>query len=160
MLRFQVASATKTAKKKKSNWGGAREGAGRKPNGDKAGNSRLKRPVHKGKHPVHTWLEVQDDVPNLKTKKRIKAVQEATEAAARPGFRVKQFAVHRNELHFIIDAEDQVALSRGMQGLSIRIARVLNLTMEREGRFFSDRYASEFLDSPAKLRKARKEFFG
>ena len=44
-----------------------------------------------------------------------------------------------------------MSLSRGMQGLSVRIARALNRIMQRRGRVFDDHYHSRVLPSPTEL---------
>ena len=55
------------------------------------------------------------------------ALIEAFRAGAkRFGFRLVHYAILTNHLHFIVEAKDRQALSRGMQGLLIRIARRLN----------------------------------
>ena len=47
--------------------------------------------------------------------------------------RIIEFSVQGNHLHLIVEAENSDALSRGMQGLAIRIAKALNSLMERAG---------------------------
>jgi hypothetical protein len=46
------------------------------------------------------------------------------------------------------------ALSRGVQGLSVRIARALNRRMQRRGKVFADRYHHRVLASPRQVRTA------
>src|SRR6185436_14700651 len=70
------------------------------------------------------------------------------------GFRLVQFSVQTNHLHLICEAEDKRALSRGMQGLAIRIARRMNRLAERKGKLFADRYHASILKSPTQVRRA------
>jgi hypothetical protein len=65
-----------------------------------------------------------------------------------------QFSVQTNHIHLICEAEDKRALSRGMQGLAIRIARRMNRLAERRGKFFADRYHASILKSPTQVRRA------
>ncbi|HET7785334.1 MAG TPA: hypothetical protein VFL36_05150 [Myxococcales bacterium] len=67
---------------------------------------------------------------------------------ARPRF---EFTVLGNHLHLVVEADDDAALSHGMQGLNIRIARALNRLMDRKGRVFADHYRSRLLRSPTEL---------
>jgi len=64
-------------------------------------------------------------------------VSDAVEAALAKGskkfFRVCEYSVQRNHIHLIVEADDTVALSRGMQGLVARIAKAVNRTMHRKG---------------------------
>ena len=45
-----------------------------------------------------------------------------------------------NHLHLVVEAEDRVALSRGMQGLMVRMALHLNSALRRRGKVFADRF--------------------
>ena len=63
--------------------------------------------------------------------------------------RVIAFSIQGNHLHFIVEANDTEALSRGMQGLCIRMAKALNAMMRRSGRVFADHYHSRLLRSPS-----------
>ena len=51
-------------------------------------------------------------------------------ARERHGLRVIEFTVLGNHLHLLVEADDDLALSRGMQGLCIRIAKALNRVMD------------------------------
>jgi hypothetical protein len=64
---------------------------------------------------------------------------------------VIEFSVQGNHLHLIIEADDSEALSRGMQGLCVRIAKALNAMMGRSGKVFGDHYHSRLLHSPTEL---------
>jgi putative transposase len=55
-------------------------------------------------------------------------------------------------LHLVCEADDQRALARGMQGLSIRLARRLNRLLGRAGRVLRDRYHSRVLKTPVEVR--------
>ncbi len=70
------------------------------------------------------------------------------------GLRLCEFSVQGNHLHLVVEATDRRALSRGMQGLSIRIARGLNRLMGRQGRVLADRYHARILRTPTEVRRA------
>ncbi len=72
----------------------------------------------------------------------------------RRGFRLVHFSVQGNHLHLIVEAPDSVRLSRGLQGLAVRIARRLNRLMARTGRVFADRYHGHVLRSPVEVARA------
>jgi hypothetical protein len=59
-----------------------------------------------------------------------------------------------DHLHLLVEAADERALARGMQGFSIRLAKGINRRMERSGRVFGDRYHSVILTSPKQVRRA------
>jgi putative transposase len=130
-------------------WGGARAGAGRKPRGRQAGVSHLRRPVHAGRHPLHVTLRVRRGLPALRKHELFIEVRKAlTAARERFGFRLVHFSVQRDHLHLLAEAADRRALSRGVQGLSIRVARAVNRQLGRRGKVFADRYHARALKTP------------
>jgi len=54
----------------------------------------------------------------------------------------------------IVESTDRTCLSRGMQGLLIRIARGLNRLWQRVGKVFADRYHDHILRTPRETRHA------
>ena len=82
-----------------------------------------------------------------------RAVRRAlTGARARFGFRLVHFSVQRDHLHLLAEASDRRALSRGMQGLSIRVAKAVNRRLGRRGAVFADRYHARALKTPREAR--------
>ncbi|HEX3849439.1 MAG TPA: transposase [Polyangiaceae bacterium] len=73
---------------------------------------------------------------------------------ARADFRVIQFSVQSDHLHLIVEAKDKSVLSRGMQGLAIRVARAVNKLLFRRGKVWADRFFSRALTSPRALKNA------
>jgi len=136
-------------------WGGARAGAGRKAKGDRPGVSHLRRPPHSSRHPLHVTLRVQRGVSSLREHSLFVVVRKALAAAKQQfGFSLVHFSVQRDHLHLIAEAIDRRALSRGVQGLAIRLARAVNRQLERKGRLFADRYHARALKTPREVRFA------
>ena len=130
-------------------WGGKRKGAGRPPKGPTTGVSHLRRPSLSRHHPVHVTLRIAPGLPSLRDGRLFSAVRFAFAAGReRFGFRLVHFSVQSNHLHLIAEAADSLALARGLQGLSVRVARAVNRTLMRHGRLFADRYHSRALKTP------------
>jgi hypothetical protein len=140
--------------------GGKRKGAGRKPSGKfgrGAGVPHRRRGEHKRNWPVHISITVLPDLPSLRGRRCIKAIERAFWGAChrgRPDFRPVHFSVQKRHVHLIVEAECGLALSRGMQGLCIRIARALNKALRRRGKVFSDRFFSRAMSKPAETRNS------
>ena len=135
-------------------WGGRRRGAGRKPNGDKAGVPHLTR-ARLRRLAVHVNWRMRDHVWNLRSRRCFRRIEAALWAACdRFGMRITHFSVQGNHIHLIVEAEDQACLSRGMQGLGIRIAKKLNRVMGRSGAVLADRYFAHVLRTPSEIRRA------
>lgn len=106
--------------------------------------------------PVHVTLRVLPHVWNLRSQRSLRVVEAALEAAtaASDTFRVVHFALEGNHLHLLVEADGQRALSSGMQGLCIRLAKGLNRMMGRRGNVFADRYHARVLGTPSEVRNA------
>ncbi len=74
--------------------------------------------------------------------------------AERLGMRIVHFAVEGNHVHLIVEAAETQALSRAMQGFSIRVAKGLNAMMHKRGRVLGDRYHARPLRTPTEARRA------
>jgi len=136
--------------------GGARPGAGRKPNGARAGVSHLTRPVLAARFPVHVTWRMDREVWNLRSRRCFGVMQRAMYAGAvQFGFRLVHYAVMGNHVHLLVEAPHRVALGRAMKGLGVRIARGLNRVMKRQGRVIGDRYHAHILRTPTEVKRAR-----
>ncbi len=135
-------------------WGGLRKGAGRKPKGDRALVTHTQRPALATRFPVHVTLRVLPPVWSLRSKRGYRVVRRALAGGGdRFGMRLCEFSIQGNHLHFVVEAEDARALSRGMQGLSIRLAKGLNRMMARTGKVLADRFHARILRTPTEVRR-------
>jgi REP element-mobilizing transposase RayT len=82
------------------------------------------------------------------------------EAGDRNGMRIAHYSIQGNHLHIVVEAEDAAALSRGMQGLAVRIARRLNRHLGRRGPVFADRYHANVLESRRQVANAVRYVVG
>jgi putative transposase len=136
-------------------WGGARKGAGRKPEGERAKVSHRTRAPLASRFPVHVTMRLREGLPSLRRASELRALCVAFEGGAqRFGFRLNQYSVQTTHLHLIVEAPDRRALSRGVQGLAVRVARRLNRLWQRKGKVFSDHYHDRILRTPKEVRNA------
>jgi REP element-mobilizing transposase RayT len=70
------------------------------------------------------------------------------------GMRLIEFSVQADHIHLVVEAEDKKALTRGMQGLTIRLARAINRVLGRKGAVFAERYHARILKTPTEVRNA------
>jgi putative transposase len=137
-------------------WGGKRKGAGRKPGGGRAGVRHARRPGLKKRFPVHVTWRMEKSVWNLRTRRCFTALSRAFWGGAnRFGFRLVHYSVQGNHLHLLVEANDERALSRGMNGLGVRVAKGLNRVMGRHGGVLAERYHAHILRTPTEARRAR-----
>ena len=136
-------------------WGGKRKGAGRKPKGERPGLRHDKREVLLARFPVHVTWRMRHSVWNLRSRRCFSKLSEAFCGASRVGFKLVHYSVQGNHVHLLVEAQDARALSRGMCGLGVRVARGLNRVMRRRGKVLDDRYHAHILRSPTEARRAR-----
>jgi REP element-mobilizing transposase RayT len=133
--------------------GGARKGAGRKrlPAALRCTPHRA-RAKHRARHPVHVTLRAF--TRSLRSQHVAGTVLNALRDSNSPQFRVVHHSVQDNHLHLLVEAESKRALSSGVRGLMIRIARRVNQLLFRRGRFWADRWHGSALTSLRQVRNA------
>lgn len=134
-------------------WGGAREGAGRKRRTRELPHAA--RPSISPRAPLHVTVRIRGGLPSLREQALLVRIRASlTEAKERFGVRVVHYSVQRDHLHLIVEAKDRRALTRGMRGLGVRVARGVNGTLRCTGRVVGDRYHARALRTPREVRNA------
>lgn len=110
------------------------------------------RGVHRKAHPVHITLRA--GIHSLRKQQVARTLLAGLRDSNRDWFRVVQYSAQDNHVHLIVESEDLRALSSGVRGLMVRIARRVNSLLRRRGRFWADRFHSRELESPRQVRHA------
>jgi len=132
--------------------GGPRPGAGRKPGPVRRTPHRARRPLA-SRFAVHVTLGVDESLPDLRGEFLSAQLQDCLrEGKERDGFRLVHYCLLTHHLHLIVEARDADALTQGIRGLSVRLARRINTFAGRFGRVFSDRYFARILRTPRETR--------
>lgn len=98
-------------------------------------------------------LRTKPELGNLRKKQTHRVIRRALVEGCDTGtFRICHYSVQRHKLLLLVEADGRDALSRGMQGISVRIAKALNRVWERNGSVFADRYATEPIKTSAAMR--------
>lgn len=140
--------------------GGSRDGAGR-PKKPGSGVAHLRRAKLSRHQPVHVNWKVVEGLPSLRRKRLMRVIERAFEQSCqRLGMRLVHYSVQSRHMHLICEATGERALSRGMQGLGIRLAKALNRALGRKGKVFADRFHSHVLKTPREVRNALRYVLG
>jgi REP element-mobilizing transposase RayT len=100
-------------------------------------------------------LRVVEGLRSLRSPRSYNALFDVLKAGCdRNGFRLVEYSVQTNHVHLICEAEDRKVLSRGIQGLSVRMVKALNRVLDRTGGLFADRYHDHVLRTPREVRNA------
>ena len=106
----------------------------------------------KERFPVHVTVRIARGLPGLRDRNAYRLLLRSFRAGRdRFGFRLNHYSVQTNHIHMIVEAEDSRSLTRGMQGLQIRIAKALNKLWHRAGKVFADRYHNRILCTPREV---------
>ncbi len=140
--------------RKKSGWGGPREGAGR-PARARAPVHHVKRPPVAHRFPCHVTLRVRRGVPRLRTGRFVREFRRSLgEACERKGFRVVHYSIQHDHVHMIVESGGKAALGRGMKSVAARFARAVNRVFRRSGPVLEGRYHLRVLKTPREVRSA------
>jgi hypothetical protein len=145
--------------------GGRRPGSGRprtRPHPGLVGPGvpHLRREYFEARLPVSVKVRMQPSVGRLSAQRRIQEIESALrDARDRSGMRIVHYAISDKELRLLVEADGAVALARGMQGVSVRIARRLNRLDERRGSVFVDRFAARALLTVDDAAEAARDLF-
>jgi putative transposase len=132
-----------------------RKGAGRKAAAARAGFvEHGRRPAHDEETPVHVTVRAVGGVPFLRSQRVFAAIRALFARASEKGLRLLQFSVQGNHLHMIVEANEKIALARGMQRLLSRLAMTINAIAKRHGKVWRDRYHRRDLTTPQQFRNA------
>jgi REP element-mobilizing transposase RayT len=137
-----------------NNWGGARPGAGRKPN-PRRNTPHRARPKHSRAEPVHVTLRAR--LAPLRSQHVFPTVRLALLRAGQRDpktFRLVHFSVQHDHVHLIVEANDKRSLSSGIRSVAVRVARYVNDLLARRGTLWADRYHSRPLRTPSEVRRA------
>ena len=135
--------------------GGARKGAGRPRQGDRARVSHGGREAFSKEHVVHVTCRLERGLPSLRNARTVELLMEyLARVCERSGFRVVEYSIQGNHIHLLCEAASSEALSAALNGILSGMARVLNNYWGRRGRVFADRYHAELITTPTQCRNA------
>jgi REP element-mobilizing transposase RayT len=137
--------------------GPRRKGAGR-PRRLKAGEWHKRRADVNHRHPQHVTLRVVGEVGHLRRRFIWRAVRKALlRTAERTDFGIVHLSVQGNHIHLVCEADNKVALAKGVKGFEVSAAKRINDELivggkRRKGQVFADRYHVRAMSS---LRQTR-----
>ncbi len=108
---------------------------------------------------MHVTLRARAGLPPLRHGGLFGEIRDAIRRANRSpavgeAFRVTHFSIQNDHAHFIVEAHDKETLSRGLRGLTIRLARAVNRALDVRGAVWGDRYHARALKTPRAVRNA------
>ena len=120
----------------------------------KSGVAHRSRPQLPSRFPVHVTLKVLPRIASLRRRSAFRAISQALGVACdRFGMRVCHFSVQKDHVHLIVEAKDKSCLTKGMRGLTIRMAKALNRMRDQSGNVFRDRYHMRILRTPLEVKR-------
>jgi REP element-mobilizing transposase RayT len=134
--------------------GGPRKNAGRKPSRRPVVHH-VRRERFRDSTPALVTVRVREGLPSLRRREMVDRLQEGLAACCcRAGFRLVHYSIQRDHVHLIVEADDHVALGRGMKALGTRIALAVHRVFGRCGKVMAGRYHVRRLTSARQVRNA------
>ena len=125
----------------RSGWGGARKGSGPKRKTFRRNVRHEKREPFNKTSICHVTLRMAPDVPTLRTKRRVRAIENVFRAKkAYRSMSLVHYSVQGDHLHLVVEVDSHEDLAKGMQSLKGSMAHRLNAFFGRSGSLFADRY--------------------
>jgi len=104
------------------------------------------------RNPVHVTLRLRSDGPPIARDWLMTTIRGAIKDSQKADFRIVEFNVLSNHIHFLAEASGTSELSRGVQGFAGRVARRLNKKLKRTGKLFATRFHARAMTSPRDVR--------
>ena len=132
---------------------GAGTNGGRRPKHDGRAHVKHRVRIIAKRCPMHVVIRLRPELPSLRCGRGWKAVRGALATQLRRrDFRTCHLSVQRTHLHLLVEADNVKALSSGMGGFQIALARRVHAWLGTRGEVFADRYFATSLRSPAQVR--------
>ncbi len=121
----------------------------------------MKRPPISRHEIAHVVIRAVADVGFLRRRDMYKAVRRALVATGgRESCRIVHLNIEGSHIHLLVEADNRMALARGMQALQISAAKHINAALSarlgkrRRGPVFGDRYHAKIIRTPRQTRHA------
>jgi len=140
--------------------GGKRAGAGRKRRPGSSNVRHRARPTVTTHTPLHVTVKLRRGLPRLRDQVvfvQVRALLARCRAAA---FRIVEWTVQSDHVHLIVEGNDRAAISTGMAGFGVALAKLVNRIAARKGKVLRERYHAQPLTSPRQVRHALRYVLG
>ena len=133
-----------------------------KPKGKRSSERHKTRPLIVARDPLHVTMRIARRVGKLRQRHVYLAIRRAMVTTfQRTSFRIVHMSIQSTHIHLIVEADDRMALARGMQGFQISAAKHINAAIAKElgeerrvGCVFVDRYHAKAISSRRGMRNS------
>lgn len=133
-------------------WGGKRKGAGRPNRTGQVGHG--KRPIVDFNKPLHITIRLKQGVASLRRRSMLKQFKLASSHAKIFGLHVIHFSLLNNHIHMIVEAKNNLGLSRGMKSLNCRLGKAIRRDSGGQGATLAGRFHLHVLKTPTEMKHA------
>jgi hypothetical protein len=133
--------------------GGMRKGAGR-PKVLRNEPGHAKRGALTQRAPLMLTVKMAQGAPSLRSPKFMKRLGRSIRLASAKGLHINQYAIERDHLHFMAEAESNEALERGMQSFIASLKWALRDNFHYYGKVLRGRFHTLICATPRQVRNA------
>ena len=134
------------------------KGAGRPPIHD-AGIRHTERPVITRPSSLHLTVKIKSIKADLKNKSILKILKRAILNARKQKLKIVHFSLEYDHLHLLVEASNNIELSKGMQSFGVTIAKAINRRCKLKGGVYKHRYDFRKITSSSELKKVLSYIF-
>ena len=109
---------------------------------------------------LHLTIKIEGKKAGLKNKSTLKALHRAILKARLLGLRILHYTLEYDHVHFLLEADNNEVLGRGMQSFGISFSKGINKIKQMNGRVFKTRYHFRKLKTPTEIKNVLNYILG
>ena len=127
------------------------KGAGRPAKHDK-GVRHTEREAITKMSALHLTIKIEKNKAGLRSKAVLSLLHKAIKRARVVGLGIVHYTLEHDHIHMLVEAEDNVALGRGMQSFGICFSKGINKLKNASGQVYKSRYHLRILKTPSEVK--------
>ena len=110
--------------------------------------------------PLHLTIKFEAKKAGIKNKNILKILHRAILIARLLGLRILHYTLEYDHVHFLVEADNNEVLGRGMQSFGISFSKGINKIKQMNGRVFKTRYHFRKLKTPTEIKNVLNYILG
>ena len=110
--------------------------------------------------PLHLTIKIEAKKAGIKNKNILKILHHSIKKARLLGLRILHYTLEYDHVHFLVEADSNEVLGRGMQSFGISFSKGINKINQTNGRVFKTRYHFRKLKTPTEIKNVFNYILG
>lgn len=109
---------------------------------------------------LHLTIKIKKDKSSLRNKQVLKILHSSIKKARRLGLRILHYTLEYDHVHFLVEADNNEILGKGMQSFGISFSKGINKMKALKGQVFKNRYHFRKLKTSAEIKNVINYIMG